>query len=44
MIAIIDGLEEWCRKKGFERIAGLTGAMLAHPPRDTYEAGMIGIS
>ncbi len=44
MIAIIDGLGEWCQKKGFNRVADLTGAMLAHPPRDTYEAGMIGIS
>ena len=44
MIAIIDGLGEWCQKKGFKRVADLTGAMLAHPPRDTYEAGMIGIS
>jgi dihydroorotate dehydrogenase (NAD+) catalytic subunit len=44
MIAIIDGLEQWCEKKGYGRIADLTGAMRAHPPRDTYEAGMIGIS
>jgi dihydroorotate dehydrogenase (NAD+) catalytic subunit len=44
MIAIIDGLGEWCRKKGIERVAELTGAMRPHPPRDTYEAGMIGIS
>ena len=44
MIAIIDGLEQWCRRKGIERVSQLTGAMIAHPPRDTYEAGMIGIS
>jgi dihydroorotate dehydrogenase (NAD+) catalytic subunit len=44
MIAIIDGLELWCRKKDIGRVSQLTGAMKAHPPRDTYEAGMIGIS
>jgi len=44
MIAIIDGLEQWCRKKDIGRVSQLTGAMKAHPPRDTYEAGMIGIS
>ncbi|HUP93293.1 MAG TPA: dihydroorotate dehydrogenase [Burkholderiales bacterium] len=44
MIAIIEGLERWCEKKGIERVSELTGAMVAHPPRDTYEAGMIGIS
>ena len=44
MITIIEGLEQWCRAKGFERVADLTGAMLSHPPRDTYEAGMSGIS
>lgn len=44
MIAIIEGLEKWCEAKGFKRVAALTGAMLDHPPRDTYEAGMMGIS
>ncbi len=44
MIAIIDGLAQWCEKKGIKRVSELTGAMRAHPPRDTYEAGMIGIS
>jgi len=44
MIAIIEGLERWCEKKGIARVADLTGAMVAHPPRDTYEAGMVGIS
>jgi dihydroorotate dehydrogenase (NAD+) catalytic subunit len=44
MIAIIEGLEQWCEKKGVARVAELTGAMRAHPPRDTYEAGMVGIS
>ncbi len=44
MIAIIDGLEKWCQARGLTRVADLTGAMLDHPPRDTYEAGMMGIS
>ena len=44
MIGLIEGLEKWCAKKGIKRVADLTGAMLDHPPRDTYEAGMVGIS
>jgi dihydroorotate dehydrogenase (NAD+) catalytic subunit len=44
MIAIIDGLERWCTQKGIARVADLTGAMHFHEPRDTYEAGMVGIS
>jgi len=44
MIGLIEGLEQWCAKKGIQRVAELTGAMLDHPPRDTYEAGMVGIS
>jgi dihydroorotate dehydrogenase (NAD+) catalytic subunit len=44
MIALIDGLEKWCQARGFKRVADLTGAMLDHPPRDTYEAGKMGIS
>ena len=44
MIKLIEGLEKWCAKKGIKRVAELTGAMLDHPPRDTYEAGMVGIS
>jgi dihydroorotate dehydrogenase (NAD+) catalytic subunit len=44
MIGLIDGLEKWCARKGIRRVAELTGAMLDHPPRDTYEAGMVGIS
>lgn len=44
MIAIIEGLEQWCEKRGFTRVADLTGAMVNHPPRDVYEAGMMGIS
>lgn len=44
MIAIIEGLEKWCEARGIRRVADLTGAMQDHPPRDTYEAGMMGIS
>jgi dihydroorotate dehydrogenase (NAD+) catalytic subunit len=44
MIALIEGLEKWGSKRGYARIADLTGAMVDHPPRDTYEAGMMGIS
>ena len=44
IIAIIEGLGQWCSNKGIERVAELTGAMRPHPRRDTYEAGMIGIS
>ena len=44
MIGLIEGLEKWCAKKGVTRVADLTGALLDHPPRDTYEAGMVGIS
>lgn len=44
MIGMIDDLKKWCTERKIERIAALTGAMQDHPPRDTYEAGMIGIS
>jgi hypothetical protein len=38
MIAILDGLEEWCAKRGFARVGDLTGAMVDEPPRETYAA------
>ena len=38
MIAIIDGLEEWCAKRGFARVADLTGAMIDEPPMETFAA------
>ena len=44
MIGIIDDVQKWCADHGVERVADLTGAMRDHPPIDTYEAGMIGIS
>jgi hypothetical protein len=38
MIAILDGLEEWCAKRGFARVSDLTGAMIDEPPQETYAA------
>jgi dihydroorotate dehydrogenase (NAD+) catalytic subunit len=38
MIAIIDGLEQWCAKRGFARVADLTGAMIDAPPMETFAA------
>ncbi len=38
LIAIIDGLERWCERRGFARVADLTGAMIDEPPRETYAA------
>src|SRR4029077_13273449 len=35
MIAIIDGLEQWCTRKGFARVADLTGGMIHGKPADT---------
>jgi dihydroorotate dehydrogenase (NAD+) catalytic subunit len=44
MTALIDDLEAWCRRRGFARVADLTGAMIDEPPADTYAAaaGAIG--
>src|SRR5262249_37417836 len=36
--AILDGLEAWCAKRGFARVADLTGAMIDEAPRETYAA------
>jgi dihydroorotate dehydrogenase (NAD+) catalytic subunit len=44
MIAMIDGIEKWCEAHGVAKVSELTGSMIDHPPRDTYEAGMMGIS
>jgi dihydroorotate dehydrogenase (NAD+) catalytic subunit len=38
MIALIDGLEAWCQRRGFARVADLTGAMIDVPPAETYAA------
>jgi dihydroorotate dehydrogenase (NAD+) catalytic subunit len=38
LIAIIDQLAEWCDKRGFKRVADLTGAMINDPIADTFTA------
>src|SRR5438094_4798355 len=38
MIAVIDGLEQWCAKKGFARVADLTGGMIFDKPVPTLVA------
>ncbi len=35
---MIDELEAWCEKRGFARVADLTGAMINDPIADTFEA------
>jgi dihydroorotate dehydrogenase (NAD+) catalytic subunit len=44
MLAILDGLEEWCRRRGFARVADLTGAMIDEAPMDTFAAAAAPIS
>jgi dihydroorotate dehydrogenase (NAD+) catalytic subunit len=38
LIAILDGLEEWCARRGFARVADLTGAMIDDAPMETFAA------
>src|SRR4029453_721365 len=38
MIAIIEGLEKWCERRGFARVADLTGGMIFDKPALTLEA------
>jgi dihydroorotate dehydrogenase (NAD+) catalytic subunit len=38
LIALIDGLEEWCTRRGFARVSDLTGAMVDNPPMETFAA------
>jgi dihydroorotate dehydrogenase (NAD+) catalytic subunit len=38
MLAILDGLEQWCAKHGFARVSDLTGAMLFDKPANTFAA------
>jgi dihydroorotate dehydrogenase (NAD+) catalytic subunit len=38
LIAIIDELSEWCEKRGFKRVADLTGAMINDPIAETFAA------
>ena len=38
LVGMIDELENWCAKRGFARVADLTGAMINDPIADTFEA------
>ena len=38
LVGMIDELENWCEKRGFARVADLTGAMINDPIADTFEA------
>ena len=38
IISIIDELAEWCDKRGFKRVAQLTGAMVNDPIAETFSA------
>ena len=38
LTAIIDQLAEWCDKRGFKRVADLTGAMIDEPIAETFSA------
>ena len=38
LVAIIDQLAEWCDKRGFKRVADLTGALIDDPIADTFTA------
>ena len=38
LVAIIDELAEWCEKRGFKRVADLTGAMINDPIAETFSA------
>jgi hypothetical protein len=35
---MIDQLAEWCDKRGFKRVADLTGAMINEPIAETFSA------
>jgi dihydroorotate dehydrogenase (NAD+) catalytic subunit len=38
LVAMIDQLAEWCDKRGFKRVADLTGAMINDPIAETFAA------
>ncbi len=38
IVAMIDELAEWCDKRGFKRVAQLTGAMVNDPIAETFSA------
>jgi dihydroorotate dehydrogenase (NAD+) catalytic subunit len=43
LVSIIDDLEAWCARRGFARVADLTGAMIDEKPRETYAAAAMPI-
>jgi len=38
LVGMIDELEQWCEKRGFARVADLTGAMINDPIAETFAA------
>ena len=43
LVSLIDDLEAWCARRGFARVADLTGAMIDDPPRETYASAALPI-
>ena len=43
LVSLVDDLEAWCRRRGFARVADLTGAMVDDPPRETYASAALPI-
>jgi dihydroorotate dehydrogenase (NAD+) catalytic subunit len=43
LISLVDDLEAWCGRRGFARVADLTGAMIDDPPRETYASAALPI-
>ncbi len=41
LVALVDDLAAWCRRRGIARVAELTGAMVDEKPRETYEAAAL---
>jgi dihydroorotate dehydrogenase (NAD+) catalytic subunit len=43
LVSLVDDLEAWCARRGFARVADLTGAMIDDPPRETYASAALPI-
>jgi dihydroorotate dehydrogenase (NAD+) catalytic subunit len=43
LVTLVDDLEAWCARRGFARVADLTGAMIDDPPRETYASAALPI-
>jgi len=43
MIAMIDGVDAWCAKKGFKKVSDLTGAMIEEKLMDTFASATMPI-